>query len=101
MHRIHLGATILPFKAEAPLLGVIPWDGQRLLHGGDDRLDLYPGLAQWWRSAEAVWTENSSGMTLLEQIDYRRKLSGQLPAAPHRVVYGKAEDIKSAETRSR
>ncbi len=88
---VHLGHTVLPFRPLAPHLAVIPWDGQRLLDGTGDRLDLYPGLAAWWRGAERIWAAHraSPGMSLLDQIDYRRKLRGQLPAPSHRVVYAK------------
>ncbi len=89
---LYLGESILPFRCLRPAQAVIPWDGQRLLHGEDERLDLYPGLAQWWRSAEAVWSDNRSSerLSLLEQLDYRRKLSQQFPAADHRIVYTKS-----------
>jgi hypothetical protein len=89
---LYLGESILPFRCLRPNQAVIPWDGQRLLHGDDEQVDLYPGLAQWWRSAEAVWSNNRSSerLSLLEQLDYRRKLSQQFPAADHRVVYTKS-----------
>jgi hypothetical protein len=87
---VHVGDTVLPFRELPPRLGVIPWDGSRLLDGTDDRLDLYPGLASWWRAAESLWEANrTSNMTLLDQIDYRRKLQGQFPAGTNRVVYTK------------
>jgi SAM-dependent methyltransferase len=75
VRRMHLGETVLPY---------------RLLGGPDESLDLYPGLAEWWRHAEALWMEHRSSdrLSLLDQLDYRHKLSQQLPAAPHRVVYG-------------
>jgi hypothetical protein len=68
---------------------VIPWDGDRLLHGEDERLDLYPGLTTWWRAAESVWVQNRSNdrLSLLDQLDYRGKLSQQFPAVGPRVVY--------------
>ncbi|MDN5916925.1 MAG: hypothetical protein L0I76_17770, partial [Pseudonocardia sp.] len=83
------GDTILPFRAKEPHLGVIPWDGKRLLQGGDDNIDLYPGFADWWRSAERVWESHRTNdkLSLLDQLDYRRKLQAQFPAAQHRVVY--------------
>lgn len=87
---VHVGDTVLPFRELPPRLGIVPWDGHRLLDGGDDRLDLYPGLAHWWRAAERLWeTHRTSEMTLLDQIDYRRKLQAQFPAGPNRVVYSK------------
>jgi hypothetical protein len=89
---VYLGESILPFRCLDPAQAVIPWDGEHLLHGEDERLDLHPGLAHWWRSAEAIWAENRSSerLSLLEQLDYRRKLSQQFPAAAYRVVYTKS-----------
>jgi SAM-dependent methyltransferase len=86
---VHLGSTILPFRLLDPWLGVIPWDGSTLLEGIDARIDLYPGLAAWWTRAEAVWDANKgeSRLTLLEQVDFRNKLSVQLPTPAHRVFY--------------
>lgn len=51
-----------------------------------------PGLADWWRDAESLWPRHRSSdrLTLAEQLDFRRKLSVQLPAPTLRVVYGKA-----------
>ena len=90
VRRMHLGETVLPYRLKEPVLAVVPWDGARLLGGSDEGLDLYPGLAEWWRRAEALWIEHRSSdrLSLLDQLDYRHKLSQQLPAAPHRVVYG-------------
>lgn len=88
---MHVGDTVLPYRTLRPLMSIIPWDGRRLLDGDDDRLDLYPGLALWWREAEGLWNEHrtSDRLSLVEQLDFRHKLSQQLPAAPHRVVYAK------------
>lgn len=70
---------------------MIPWDGKRLLAGNDEQIDDYPGLAAWWRQAEQIWNANRSTdrLTLLGQLDYRHKLSQQIPRAAHRVVYTK------------
>jgi len=86
---VHLGATLLPFRLLEPWLGIVPWDGSTLLDSADPHLDAYPGLADWWTRAEAVWDDNKgeNNLTLLEQIDFRGKLSLQFPAAPHRVLY--------------
>jgi hypothetical protein len=86
---VHLGATLLPFRLLQPWLGVIPWDGERLLDSTDPRLELYPGLADWWTRAEEIWDGNKgeSHLTLLERSDYRKGLSQQFPTAKHRVYY--------------
>ena len=89
---MHLGETVLPYRLKEPALALVPWDGTRLIGGTDERRDLYPGLAEWWRRAETLWTEHRSSdrLSLLDQLDYRRKLSQQFPVAPHRVVYSKS-----------
>jgi hypothetical protein len=92
VHPLLTGDSLLPFQICAPQLAVIPWDGQRLLDGEDQRLDLYPGLASWWRKAEEAWLKHRSSdrLTLSGQLDYRGKLSQQLPPGSHRVVYSKS-----------
>lgn len=89
---LHLGETVLPYRTLEPLSAVIPWDGQRLLDGTDERLSSFPGLAEWWTRAEGVWKANRSSdkMTLREQLDYRQKLSQQFPIPEYRIVYTKS-----------
>lgn len=89
VRRLYLGETILPFRTRTPRLAVIPVEGDRLIDDTSDRLDFYPGLADWWRKADDLWRRNRSSdrLELAEQLDYRRKLSHQLPGAPVRVAY--------------
>lgn len=89
---LYLGESILPFRTLSTLEAIVPWDGQRLLHGKAEHLDLYPGLANWWRRAEDFWARNRSSerLDLIEQLDYRKKLSQQFPAADHRVLFNKS-----------
>lgn len=93
---VHVGETILPYKPLEPLRGVIPWDGKRVLHGGEELLARYRGLHEWWTRAESVWSENRSSerLTLVEQFDYRGKLANQFTSTglcpPIRVVYSKS-----------
>jgi len=89
---LYLGDSILPFRTSPPRQAVIPWDGQRLLHGKGDQLDMYPGLADWWRQAEEIWITNRSSerLALIEQLDYRNKFSQQFPAPDYRIVYTKS-----------
>jgi hypothetical protein len=98
VRRLHLGATILPFRPLEPWLTVIPHDTTGLLNGNDPRIHLYPGLAQWWQQAEAVWDahKGTSSLSLIQRIDFRRGLSLQFPAAPHRVVYTKGGQYLAA-----
>ncbi|MDA8380335.1 MAG: N-6 DNA methylase [Actinomycetota bacterium] len=95
----YLGEHVLPFRLLAPAEVVIPYDGTALLSGNADRIDRYPGLAQWWRSAEQAWeTHKGSGSTLslIDQVDYQSKLTAQFPLAPIRVVYSASGNTLAA-----
>ncbi|MGH3977427.1 MAG: N-6 DNA methylase [Pseudonocardiaceae bacterium] len=87
-----LGESILPFRVLAPRHAVLPLEGTELFDGEHPRLDLYPGLAEWWRRAEQIWLfhRSTDRLTLRDQLDFRSKLTNQLPTPPLRVVYGKA-----------
>jgi SAM-dependent methyltransferase len=90
---MHLGATIVAYRARAPWLAVVPYDGTRLLCGDDAALDEYPGLAEWWRRAEKLWEAHKTAtnrLALLHQLDYMGKLHKQMPVPQHRVVYTKS-----------
>jgi hypothetical protein len=99
LYPTYLGEHLLPFRLLEPGTAVVPYDGSRLLSDADERIDRYPGFAEWWRGAEQIWGENRSSATklsLLEQLDYMHKLSAQFPAAPLRVVYSKAGNYLTA-----
>jgi hypothetical protein len=87
---LYRGDSVLPYRCGSRLSAVIPWDGNRLLGNDEEQIHLYPGLAEWWHAAEKVWNRKRSSdqLSLTEQLDYRRKLSRQLPGAKYRVVYG-------------
>ncbi|WP_413753134.1 N-6 DNA methylase [Streptomyces sp. R-74717] len=88
-----LGESVLPFRLLPPRKVVLPIEGNAtLLNGEHPHLERYPDLTNWWRAAEAQWMANRSSerLTLSEQLDFRHKLSDQLPATPLRVVYGKS-----------
>ena len=87
---MHLGATMVAYRARSPELAIVPWLDCELLDGRHERLDEFPGLAAWWREAERTWERNkspSSRLSLRDQVDFQGKLRRQLPAARHRVVY--------------
>lgn len=89
---VHVGDTLLPYRLLSPRRAVIPADGGNVLDSADERLALYPGLYDWWRQAETLWTKHrlkSTKLNLREQLDYRNKLSDQLPVVSgnYRVVY--------------
>jgi hypothetical protein len=87
---MHLGATIVAYRARSAGLAIVPLVDGELLEGGSDRLDEFPGLAAWWREAERIWEENrnpATRLSLREQINYQSKLVKQFPLASQRVVY--------------
>ncbi len=88
---LHLGSTIAPFRLLKAKLAVVPWDhvSKRLLTAGDDALDRYPKLAEWWRRADGLWAQHGTPdkYDLTGRIDYQKKLTRQLPPSGHRVVY--------------
>lgn len=86
---LYLGACVLPFRLLPPRQAIIPWDGRLL---DRDFIDLYPGLAAWWRDAEAAWLDKraDAGLSLLGQLNYRQKLEQQFPIPGYRVVYPKS-----------
>lgn len=89
---ILLGESVLPFRVLAPKYAVLPLETAKLLDGEHPHLDRYPGLADWWRRAEQLWLyhRSSDRLTLRDQLNFRQKLTDQLPTPPLRVVYGKA-----------
>jgi SAM-dependent methyltransferase len=84
-----LSENVLPYRLLQYREAVLPLEGNVLLDTDHAHLDLYPGLAAWWRQAERLWEEHrtSERLTLAEQINYRNKLVGQLPTGPLRLVY--------------
>lgn len=92
LYPVLLGESILPYRVLPPRTVVLPLEGRTLMGSQHPDLDLHPGLADWWRSVERLWNTNraSERLTLLEQLDFRRKLTAQLPATPLRLVYAKA-----------
>jgi len=89
VRKLLVGESLLPFSLRSYLSAVIPWDGTNMLGGDSDSIDLYPGLARWWRAAEAVWQahRSSENLSLIEQLNYRNKLTDQTAAPGSRVVY--------------
>lgn len=93
IREVHLGSTMVAFRARTPLRSVIPEIDGELLDGNDDRLDEFRGLADWWRWAESEWEAHkskSSRLSLRDQIDFQSKLRKQFPLHTHRVVYTKS-----------
>jgi SAM-dependent methyltransferase len=90
MRPVYLGESLLPFRTLEPETGLLPYDGQSLLQGTDDRIERYPGFANWWRKAEALWDEHKgegNDLSLLDRFDYHGGLREQVPIDPIRVLY--------------
>lgn len=89
---VYLGEDVLPYRLRPPHLAILPIDTAGVIAAEPDRLELYPGLADWWRRVETLWTNNRSSerLSLTAQLDYHGKLSSQLPVQPRRVVYTKS-----------
>ena len=75
--------VVLPLEPEGDLYKIIDIDQARkrgFLH-----------LAQWLEKVEMEWTKRRSSkaekITVLEWLDYRRKLTAQNPKARYRVIY--------------
>jgi hypothetical protein len=90
---MHLGATIVAFRAREPEWAIVPFTDGKLLDGSSEQLDDYPGLATWWRQAERLWNSHRgerSTLSLRDRLDFQRGLRKQFPIAAHRVVYTKS-----------
>ncbi|HEX8106349.1 MAG TPA: N-6 DNA methylase [Kofleriaceae bacterium] len=89
---IYLGESVLPFRALSRTRAVIPYDKTGLMAGDSERIELFPGLAAWWRPAEELWMKHRSSerLTLLQRLDYMHEFTIQLPVHRQRVVYTKS-----------
>jgi SAM-dependent methyltransferase len=85
-----LGENVIPYRILPARDAVLPVEGKQLLDGEHPHLDLYSGLAEWWRHAEQQWNDHRSSerFTLRERLDFRHGLTAQLPPSPLRIVYG-------------
>lgn len=92
VYRLYLGEHVLPYRTLSPAKALLPWHEGELLHGDNPRLELFPGLASWWKQAEEMWNANRSSdrLSLIKQLNYHSKLSAQFPTQASRVVYSKS-----------
>jgi hypothetical protein len=101
-----LGASLAPFRLLSTSLAVLAVDGKgRAITEGQARIEGAPGLADWLGRTGALWAANAAKgrdgapkMTLWQQLDYRRKLTGQFPVPPLRVVYAASGTLMAACT---
>jgi len=87
-----LGEHVAPFRVLSADEFVLPLTARGdVLDPLKSQIDRWPGVADWMRRAQELWTSNQSGsLTLIQQIDHMRKLTQQVPIPPVRVVYAKA-----------
>lgn len=93
VHEVHLGETVLPFRATRARLAVLPISTsspERLCTEAEVLAD--PAMAVWWERVEEVWRtyrKPDERLPLRERMDFRGQLSEQLPLGrhQHRVVY--------------
>jgi hypothetical protein len=88
-----LGESVAPFRLLDTPLAVIPVEDGRLLDSAAAAAAGFPHLAAWLRDCEAKWDRHARRgndgrprMTLLQQLDYMRKLTRQLTVSGPRVV---------------
>jgi hypothetical protein len=92
VRRVHLGETVVPYRALTPRTAVIALVDGELLDGESERIDEFPGLARWWREAFGTWETHkspSSRLTFTEQLDFQGKLTKQRDSC-QRIVYAKS-----------
>lgn len=89
---VHLGSTLVPFGLREPWRAVLPIERQQLMDEQQIN-NADNGVRDWWRDVSQRWEDNKtkqSKLSLMENLDYQRKLSKQLNAIKHRVVYSKS-----------
>ena len=87
-----VGESVLPYRIAETFEAIIPRDYQGLMDGQSDRLIAYKRLRTWWPKAEAVWEEHRSSekLTLIQQLNYQKKLENQFPIQSERIVYNRS-----------
>ncbi|QQN47351.1 N-6 DNA methylase [Corynebacterium kefirresidentii] len=95
---VHLGSTLVPFGLLEPWRAVLPIDRQQLMDEQQIN-NADNGIRDWWRDVSQRWEDNKtkqSKLSLLENLDYQRKLSKQLDAVKHRVLYSASGNTVAA-----
>ena len=99
IHRVHLGHTVAPFVPLEALSAVLPlrqgektasWPGGKTALAGVDPARLGYRMRSRWRDMSSLWDAHkkpTNKLSLIEQLDYRKKLSSQLSDHPIRLVY--------------
>lgn len=99
VHRVHLGSTVAPFVLLEALSAVLPlrrgektpsWPGGKTAMAGVDPTRLGDRMRSRWRDMSSLWDAHkkpTNKLSLIEQLDYRNKLSSQLGGHPIRLIY--------------
>ena len=97
IHDVHRGDTLAPFVTLDPLKAILPFPRAATdpptanPATGDVSLAPLPSvLRRRWKHMATAWEANrtpSSTLSLLEQLDYRSKLSKQIPPSTVRLIY--------------
>jgi hypothetical protein len=84
-----LGEHVIPFGILDPCEFVLPMTRTGdLISPSSSQIDRWPGLADWTRRADELWSNNQDGkFTLMQQINHMKKLTQQAPIPSRRVVY--------------
>src|SRR5699024_9151390 len=86
---VHLGSTIAPYRQLKPWRAILPIRDEKIMDEDQMKANA-PGVAKWWSEASDLWENNktkASRLSLLEYLDFHSKLTKQLRAVRHRVVY--------------
>lgn len=84
---VHLGSTIVPYRALQPLRAVLPVKNDAVLDPAPE------GMRDWWDQVSGIWESRKSDKiksSLSQYFDYHNKLSVQFPLGGYRVVYTKS-----------
>ena len=97
IHPVHLGATLAPFVTLTPHKAVLPFDRTSAappridpITGDVSIASLHPSVRRRWKHMTRLWDNNrkpTSTMSLIQRLDYMKKLSKQVPAHPIRLLY--------------
>lgn len=95
---VHLGSTLVPFGLLEPWRAVLPIERQQLMD--EQQIDNADNsVRDWWRDVSQRWEDNKtkqSKLSLMGNLDYQRKLSKQLNAVKHRVLYSASGNTVAA-----
>lgn len=94
---VHLGETIVPFRALKPRPAVLPVSASGILT--ESEIADFPGLSEWWTDVEDAWVDGrvaTESAPLRERMDFHGQLTAQFPVRSDRVVYTKSGNTLAA-----